>query len=60
MMREVCPQIECDRCGTMRTGQPGTTHDDLRQLVTNVGWKCNKALDRDLCPSCLTRQYGTA
>lgn len=60
MVREALPQLECDGCGRERTGQPGTTHDDLRQVLTQVGWKCDKARDIDLCPSCLVRRYGTA
>ena len=59
-VRETIPQLECNGCGTLRSGQVGTSHDDLRQLLAQVGWKSDKARDLDTCPSCLTRRWGTA
>lgn len=59
MMGEALPEVECDSCGTSRTGQPGTTHDDLRQMLEQVGWLCDKARDTDLCAYCVGRRYGT-
>lgn len=59
MSRE-CPRLECDGCGTIRTGQPATTHDDLRQVLVEVGWKSDKARDIDFCSRCLAHSDGTA
>lgn len=55
-MRECTVVLACDGgCGATCQSQVGATVDDLRQLLAEVGWKSDKARDRDLCPSCLAR-----
>lgn len=49
-------QLRCDGCGATRQAKPGQKLSLLRIQLGRIGWRSSKSLDRDLCPTCVTRR----